>query len=177
MDQEGIPNQEQQPEENSEGESGAKNPGRTEEDELHERIELTYRLLSDRMRKSDIKAALKAEYGVCARTAENYLSRAREIQLQEYREEREVHAGGALAFYSRIAGDQTNTVAQRINAQREIDKLLGLAVPARLSVTMSGGSSTKPDELEMLLKKATPEELAVLRGLYERTAERDHSAE
>ena len=35
------------------------NPGRTQEDQLDERIELTYRLLSDGMRKSDIKRALR----------------------------------------------------------------------------------------------------------------------
>lgn len=148
---------------------GRGNPGRTEEDELEDRVELTYRLLSDGMRKSEIKQALKATYGVCARTAENYLSRARIIQLEELREERDIHRGSALAFYKRILSDSSAKISDKLTAQKRIDDLLGLAVPFR--VAMQIREQTQVDdstEFEAALETATLAELKRMREVYER---------
>lgn len=149
-----------------------KNPGRTEEEELEERVELTYRLLSDGLRKSDIKQALKDSYGVCARTAENYLARARELQLLELREERDVHRGGALAFYRRIIADPTASIREKLLAQQQIDKLLGLAVPIRVAMQIRETTEVQTNnEFEEALERASLEQLAMMRGMYERAYE------
>jgi len=150
----------------------SKNPGRTQEDQLEERIELTYRLLSDGMRKSDIKRALRDAYGVCARTAENYLARARELQLLDLREERDVHRGASLAFYRRILTDPTAKITDKILAQKRIDDLLGLAVPFRVAMQIREQTDTQSDSsFDTALDLASDEELEVMRKIYERASQ------
>lgn len=148
------------------------NPGRTQEDQLEERIELTYRLLSDGMRKSDIKRALRDAYGVCARTAENYLARARELQLLDLREERDVHRGASLAFYRRILTDPTAKISDKLHAQKRIDDLLGLAVPFRIAMQIREQTQMPTESsFDEALELATDEELEVLRRVYERASQ------
>ncbi len=148
------------------------NPGRTQEDQLEERIELTYRLLSDGMRKSDIKRALRDTYGVCARTAENYLARARELQLLDLREERDVHRGASLAFYRRILTDPTAKISDKLHAQKRIDDLLGLAVPFRIAMQIREQTQLPTESsFDEALELATDEELDVLRRVYERASQ------
>lgn len=145
-----------------------RNPGRTPEDEYEERVELTYRLLSDGLRKGEIKQALKAQYGVTARTAESYLSRAKDMQLLELREDRESHRSAALAFYKRVLSDPSTRVADRLTAQKRIDHLLGLEVPFRVALAVGSFPEQRDDDLETVIGGATVDELRVLRGLYER---------
>jgi len=148
------------------------NPGRTQEDQLEERIELTYRLLSDGMRKSDIKRALRDAYGVCARTAENYLARARELQLLDLREERDVHRGASLAFYRRILTDPTAKISDKLHAQKRIDDLLGLAVPFRIAMQIREQTQMPTESsFDEALELATDEELEVMRRVYERASQ------
>lgn len=152
--------------------SSEKNPGPTSEEELEQRIELTYRLLSDGLRKSDIKQALKDSYGVCARTAEAYLSRARELQLIELREERDIHRAGALALYRRMLADPTATIKDKLLAQQQIDKLLGLAVPMRVAMQIrETDEAPRRDDFELALEHATIEQLSSMRLMYERAYE------
>jgi hypothetical protein len=114
----------------------AGNPGQTSEAELEERVDLTYRLLSEGMRKSAIKNALKAQFGVCSRTCENYLARARQRQLADLRETRDEHRAQSLAFYRAIVADSGATLRDRLLAQKRIDDLLGLDTPLRLAIAM-----------------------------------------
>lgn len=143
------------------------NPGRTPDDELEERVELTYRLLADGLRKSEIKLALKEQYQISARTAENYLARARERQLLELREERESHRASALAFYKRVVSDPNAKISDKLQAQKRIDQLLGLEVPFRVALATVEVRPGDDEPFEALLENATPEQLQVLRGLYE----------
>lgn len=108
-----------------------KNPGRTSKTDLEQRIELTHRLLASRARKGDIKKTLIARWGVSARTAENYLARARERILADSQQPREQHRANAIAFYESIIGDMQASTRDRIKAQERMDRLLGLEAPTR----------------------------------------------
>ncbi|XZE35331.1 hypothetical protein SH501x_000821 [Pirellulaceae bacterium SH501] len=153
------------------------NPGRTPDDEYEDRVELTYRMLVEGMRKSEIKAALKAQYKISARTAENYLARARLLQLEDLREERDVHRASSLAFYKSVLSDPQASVIAKINAQRRIDQLLGLEVPFRVAIATANVGNQKPDDIDSMLAVATVEELKVMRGLYERRSDRSSLAQ
>lgn len=161
----------------------AGNPGRTPEAELEARVAVTVELLSQGVRKSQIKRILVNRYQVSARTCENYLSRAREELLTDLREERDEHRGTALATYRALLRNPNAKVKDKILAQQRIDKLLGLEAPVRLAMTDTDGvdlpsvseqerlqgafSILSTEELEQLhsmrakVKKAKPEEQSV----------------
>ncbi|AMV35716.1 hypothetical protein VN12_26725 [Pirellula sp. SH-Sr6A] len=154
------------------------NPGRTPDDEYEDRVELTYRMLVEGMRKSEIKAALKAQYQISARTAENYLARARLLQLEDLREERDVHRASSLAFYKSVLSDPQVGVGAKINAQKRIDQLLGLDVPFRVAIASANvGRDQGVDDIDSMLSVATVDELKVMRGLYERRSDRSSLAQ
>jgi hypothetical protein len=96
--------------------------------EKEERIDLTLRLLSRGVYKGEVKVVLHARYGVGARTAERYLSRAREILRGRTGRSLDEHRLDAFAFYESIIQDPEATTRERLLAQARIDKLLGLEV-------------------------------------------------
>ena len=102
--------------------------GRISEDELDARVDATEQLLARGVKKSDIKRAIKAKYGVSARTVENYISRARTKLLARISLDQGEQRAASLAFYQSILASSA-TVNEKIKAQRAIDNLLGLNRP------------------------------------------------
>jgi len=95
-------------------------------EEQDERIRLVADLLALGYFKAQIKQTVISRYGVTARTAERYLSRAREM-LREYTEEDiEDHRGKALKVYWGVVRDPAATPMEKVRAQQRIDKILGL---------------------------------------------------
>ncbi|HEV3023438.1 MAG TPA: hypothetical protein VGX76_13280 [Pirellulales bacterium] len=109
-----------------------KEPSRPTDDELEDRIERTRCLLAAGNRKADVKKALIAAYGVCARTCENYIARAREKILEGTGKPKDEHRAEALAFYETLKTSPESPVVAKIKAQERIDKLLGLEAPQKL---------------------------------------------
>jgi len=122
------------------------NPGQTPSDELESRVEVTETLLARGMRKSDIKRYLRTEYGVTARTCENYLSRAKDRIMLKLREDRESHRSMSLALYRSVLSDANASLADRLRAQRDIDRLLGLNAPLKVAATDTHGRDLPPHE-------------------------------
>jgi hypothetical protein len=105
--------------------------GRPSTDECEARSELVYQLLCVRgLRKSAVKRIFATIFGrIHHVNFEKYATRARTRLLMELREDKEIHRGGAYAFYRSILSDVSADARTRLNAERAIDKLLGLCIP------------------------------------------------
>lgn len=105
--------------------------------EMSERVQLTADMLTRGFRKFQIKRQLQKKFGVCARTAENYLSRARARLLQDSGVSRGEQIARVLDGYNstlRKLSDpafKLNLDAERVKLQTydRIAKLLGLNQP------------------------------------------------
>jgi hypothetical protein len=117
------------------------NPGRTPREEHVRRIEVALLLLSRRLRKGAIKRELHRLFGVSARTAERYLAVARKRLLAESGKTKEEHKRDAYLFYESIVSGPDATLAERMQAQWAICKLLGLIPPQRVR---HGGNPGSP---------------------------------
>lgn len=102
------------------------------------RLELVRKLLLARCAKWEIKKVLYAQFGIKARTAERYLSRARDQLLKELDRPKKDHVSDAYEFYVGIIRSKTATAREKILAQDRIDKLLGLEAPTRSKHEHSG---------------------------------------
>jgi hypothetical protein len=105
----------------------AKRPGKkpTQED-MDDRIEYTAHLLSQRLLKCDIKRLLIRRYSITARTCEDYLSRAREALILKTGLDKSEHKIKSLAYYESVLANKRASVRDKLNAQSNIDGLLGL---------------------------------------------------
>lgn len=125
-----------------------KNPGKTSEDQLEERVAATKDLLAKGMYKGQIKKAISEQYGVSRATVENYLSRARKILIEELKQTTDVHKSDALGFYKSVLADPTATTGNKIQAQKRIDFILGLHAPTRLAITDADGRTLDAGAIE-----------------------------
>lgn len=106
-------------------------PTRTSTAELKTRAELTARLLATGRRKGEVKRMLKQRFGVSARACERYLSAARNLLIAWTGKSREDHFVDAFAFYWSVISDPDPavTLRTRMQARRQLDRLLGLEPP------------------------------------------------
>jgi hypothetical protein len=104
-------------------------------DELAERLDFTFELLSRGLHKSEIKKQIRAKYGdLSARTIESYLSRAREKVLLLIQSNKNTVRAESYAFYEAMQRDGNATVREKILARERIDKLLGLDAPTNINI-------------------------------------------
>jgi hypothetical protein len=101
---------------------------RRTKEQIAEAIELAHALLMQRCRKHVIKAALRRHFNgvLSARSAERYLSRARDMIAAELGRGKAYLRALSLASYEQIVGDPDASARDRINALTRIDKLMGL---------------------------------------------------
>lgn len=127
-----------------------------------ERIEMTYKLLSRGKRPAQITEAIANKYG-CGRLTvrREYLTRAREMQLEQLRETKGVMISKSLAFYLSILEDSEVSPRDRLKAQERIDKLLGLeAQESQVNVNVSGDATITVDDRATAARNAIAGELA-----------------
>ena len=122
------------------------NPGRTAESEIEERIAICREMLEGHCTKSEIKKAMRQQFGADARTVERYLSRAREDILKEISDTRDFFRAQSLAAYRNVLKSPEATIKDRILAQRQTDHLLGLHAPWKVAQTDTNGRDIPPDE-------------------------------
>jgi len=96
--------------------------------------------------KSEIKRVMRDRYGADRATVERYLSTAREHLLIEIGETRDWMRAQSLAVYSAVIRDSEASHRDKIRAQAQIDKLLGLAAPIKIAQTDIQGRDLPPDE-------------------------------
>ena len=115
------------------------------QEEWDRRVDLTHRLLSKGLRKSDIITGVvtdcaKRGYDISRLTVRNnYLVSARKRILKEINEERLDQQASSLAFYKSVLSDLKASNRDKIKAQERIDKLLGLEAPQKVAQTDSEG--------------------------------------
>lgn len=104
---------------------------RPDSDETQSRVEYTAFLLARRIYKSDIKRLLMRKYNIKARMCEIYISKAKELLIQDSGQTREQHRLQSLRFYESVLGGPDAELRDRMWAQERIDRLLGLEAPAQ----------------------------------------------
>jgi hypothetical protein len=119
---------------------GAPSPRATKA-EVEERVEFMAFLLARRLPHAALKRQFRKKYGagLAARTVAAYASRAREAIIAETGKSRVQHALESLAFWESIVSGPDATLRERMDAQREIDSLLGLHAPVKIAPTMPDG--------------------------------------
>lgn len=109
--------------------------------------------------KHQLIKRIKKKYPVTTRTAETYISRARDRLNIRVREAKDFHRGNSLAFYEGMVADPKVPERIRLLAQERIDKLLGLDQPQRVEHSgtmvqkMESGTSLKDLNLDLETKK------------------------
>jgi hypothetical protein len=155
------------------------NPGKTTRDELEERVGITMHLLDKRVPKHRIKKVLANRFGVGYRTVERYMARARKQIIAASGKSKKEHRLEALRFYESVITGPDATLRERMDAQSEICKLLGLNAPTRLRHGGDRGAppiETKGEVVETVaytredaqrLEAMTVDELKQIHDLYE----------
>lgn len=128
-------------------------------------VESAIRLLSCYTPKSEIKRYLSSRYKLSARSCETVLARAREAiadsagrSLDEWRRD-------GVANLTAIVADKKTSVRERILAQAELNKLLGLNRAERIEVSGPAGGPIQTEQRAFDPKNCTPEQLATLRAV------------
>jgi len=103
------------------------------------RILVLAKKLSSGAKKRELKAAGMKQWKVSARTMETYLSRAREMLLEETGKTRQEHIAEAYWHYQSVIEDPKTTTREKLEARAGIRELLGLDAPTRIDAQVSGG--------------------------------------
>jgi hypothetical protein len=102
-------------------------------EELHERIDFTAKMLARRLYKSDVKRVLKTKYHVSTRTCDEYISRARATLVEWTGRDLAEHRVDSLAYYEAVLRSTTDE-DRGMRAQARIDKILGIEAPQQHEV-------------------------------------------
>lgn len=152
------------------------------EADIEERTQLVVKLLAVGTLKSDIKRLLKQKYDCCARTVEDYISRARLAIRQEHEGDVACDRAESLLYYLNIASNAKLSVRDRIRARQRYDDIMGftghrvgvrVAVQTNVSVEekQEVDSDYADEEYQALLNACqTEEELEVAIRVAERKA-------
>ncbi len=138
--------------------------------EYDTRIDAVAKLLVQGAKKGEIKKQAKDQWGVSARTVENYLARARERLIAEMDEPKEVLVLQALHIYEAVINDGESYGMEKIKARERIDKLLGLESPFRHELSGPGGkpiqtSTLSPEAARKIAEDPDMAEAAKMLGL------------
>jgi hypothetical protein len=111
-------------------------------------------LLNTCPHKSKVVEIMKEEFKIGPRMIENYLTAARARILAAIGIEKQEHIADAYNFYKSIVTDEKVRPIDRIRAQEQIDRLLGLQQPQKVApVTPDGDKSWQPENLDDLRSK------------------------
>jgi hypothetical protein len=128
--------------------------------EVEERVDFMAFLLARRLPFSAIKRQFRKKFGegLAARTIASYVARAREAIIAETGKPKAQYAMESLAFWESIVSGPDATLRERMDAQREIDSLLGLHAPMKIAPTEPDGvnpyAHLSDEELRQRILKA-----------------------
>lgn len=107
---------------------------KTSEAELEQRISAVADLLIDGLRYSKVVSFCCGEYGVCKRTAENYIAAANERIKAAFSKDIETETAKAKQRFETLFMLATNAgeYSAATAAQKELVKLMGLAAPEKV---------------------------------------------
>lgn len=129
------------------GNKSRKEVKRPTETEIEERIQFAINLrLNTTMYKCEQKVAIAERFGVTRKTAEEYLGRAKVVMNdQRNRDTSELMDEAYLRLRGHAVSDEASRM-ERIKAETEIIKLMGLASPTKHAITDSEGNDISIDE-------------------------------
>ena len=89
----------------------------------------------------EINIALSTAWGVSRKSVSRYLSKARNNLATALGETRESHRARSLHFYRQVLQNPSAKVNQKLDAQKQIDRLLGLTQPIMIAPATPEGKS------------------------------------
>lgn len=119
-------------------EDGKSRGNRTPDDEIDERVAIVKKMISHGNQKSTIKRYAYDNWGVCARTVENYIARARSEILEDASLDRMTVRAESIAFYSSIQASEEAQVQERLKARERIDKIFAVDQVVPVQIEHSG---------------------------------------
>jgi len=129
-----------------------KHPSRKLDKEF--KVRRAIELLNSYQHKHEIFAVMEEEFGIKWRQSEEYLRLARERMLAETQKDKQEHVCDSFSFYKSIVEDPKVRPVDRIRAQEQIDRLLGLQQPQKVApTTPDGEGSWTPETTEQLRAK------------------------
>jgi hypothetical protein len=112
--------------------------------EFQQRIELVAIQLSKRLPKHTVKQNIKEHFGVSARMAEEYISRARELLVDWSGKSLTEHFNEAAAFWLGVIQDPTKDFAYKMRAEENLERLYGLWRRPQRQPVGSPGTRSEP---------------------------------
>lgn len=109
--------------------------------EQESRIEQIELCLGRGWNPGEIKRFYTTHWKVSRASVERYLSRARENLLSNLETTRDEHRSRSLLFYQSVLADDTESTRNKLTAQKNIDRLLGLPQPILVAQTTPEGKS------------------------------------
>lgn len=124
------------------GEIGAK---KATVQEAIDRTNFARKLLCRPMDKGDIKRAVTRNYSISSKMAEVYIGRAREVLVKETGRDKSEHRTDAYAVLKGIITSMAEKTPDRLKAQEQMSKLLGLNNPDTVAITDTQGNDIATD--------------------------------
>jgi len=109
--------------------------------EQNRRVEQLEICLAQGWHKGEIKRHFKTLWSISGFSVERYLSRARENLCKALGETREDHRARSLHLYRSVLSDSKASIRDKLSAQKNIDRLLGLPQPILVAQTTPEGKS------------------------------------
>lgn len=106
---------------------------------MNERVEYACELLGSKRWPSQRIQALIDRFGVCYRTAQNYLRKARNKYIKASGKDRDQFRTEQISWLQEIVHDQTANLKNRLAAAKQLANLCGLNQPIRHEVTGKDG--------------------------------------
>lgn len=118
---------------------------KVDKEELRGRVRHTLYLIQNHLHMADVIARLRKEFKVSRRQAYNYVDHAKKLLVEHTQMSKDEHRGRSYRFYANIitmSKDQCDangvTVREKMDAQKALDKLLGLDAPIQVAAELTG---------------------------------------
>ena len=120
-------------------------------EEIQERVALCRMLLSQGRRDSYIRRAFRKKFSVHWRTTDGYLVRARAEMVSDLDRSKAELISESYETYLAIVSADDSTYGERTQAQKQIDRILGLHAPIKVAHTDADGNDPtyEDDEAEL----------------------------
>lgn len=123
--------------------SKAKKPSRT--DKTAEKMAFVREKINERARVSAIKKAFAEKFKTTPRAAERFITDVyAEIRLESGRKPEE-HRQDSYAFWTARVSDMNLPMRDRMRAQEQLDKILGVHAPIKTAATDVSGKDVVPE--------------------------------
>ena len=126
------------------------------DEEIKRMVQQCVELIALRRTKHEIMAAMCRQYGVSARTAEEYTSRARLLMEERANRPKKDFVQEAIGLYENVIKDAQAPRRERLIAQMGLNELLGLNAPKRAEISGPEGAPIAFGEVKVYVPAKRP---------------------